>query len=143
MPKTKFVNLGFIGGADGSLDDVEDHHGDTSLNRWLDSAIDRVSRYVYGRSAPVDVGSQAYSSSVRRETGTVGRDGEIVHLDLTGANPRIVFERPDLAANPYFDLPASDNYKDICFYDNLLYLLESHNTTTLVGTSPRRTVRRW
>ena len=116
-----------------ATDTLDDRHGDTSLNRWLDSAIDRVSRYVYGRRAPVDVGETAYRSSVRRETGTVGRDGEVVHLDLRGETRRIVFERPDLEANPYFDLPASDNYQDICFYDNLLYLLESHNTTTLVG----------
>ena len=101
-----------VGGLEQSLPDgqstVASYHDDSAgkdflvpctLNRWLSGAIDRVSRYVYGRTAPVDCGETAYRSSIRRETGTVGRDGDIVHLDLTDGRKRIVFERLDLDAN--------------------------------------------
>ena len=97
------------------------------IDTSLDSSrhVDRTSRYVVDSQDAVDVGETPYRSSIRRETGTVGRDGEFVHLDLSEGRRRIVYERPDLAVNPHIDLPASDHYQDICFYGNIMYMLFS------------------
>ena len=111
---------------------ITSRYDDATLARWLAGAIDRVSRYVYGRSEPVKCGQVDYRSSVRRETSTVGRDGEIVHLDLADGRRRIVFKRQDSSADHIANLPASDDYKDICFYDNLLFVVESGSATTTV-----------
>ena len=111
---------------------ITSRYDEATLARWLAGAIDRVSRYVYGRSEPVACGQVDYRSSVRRETSTPGRDGEIVHLDLADGRRRIVFKRQGLSADHIANLPASDDYKDICFYDNLLFVVESGSATPTV-----------
>ena len=87
--------------------------------------VDFKTRYVHDLAAPVAAGTVDYRSSVRRETSTPGRDGELVHLDLTGATKRIVFDIPGQNGRTVADLLTSPDYKDICFYGNTLYVMFS------------------
>ena len=111
---------------------VADYHDDDAskdylrpriLNRWLASAMDRKSRYVYGKDAAVDVGTRAYVSSARRKTGSASQDGKMVSL----FEHSLYFHRPDLGASvtlPH-ELPPSDHLVDITFGYDRLYILES------------------
>ena len=118
------------GSGDGIGGDVTNLYNNPTLNSWLASAIDRVTRFVYGRNPPVSAGKTNYRATVRRETGAPGRDGELVHLDLTGATKRIVFDIPGQNSRTAADLLTTDDYKDICFYGNTLYVMFS---TEIVG----------
>ena len=99
--------------------------GVAGSNTLAAAAIDRKTRYVHGSDAPIEVGRTNYRSTVRRETSTPGRDGELVHLDIDGPTKRIVFEIPDRDAITASNLVANDHWQDICFYGNTLYVLLS------------------